>query len=151
VATAGAAGRPLAREDGSWHGLCLVVGDMSEPRPILVVEDDDALRALLTMVVRDELGAPVVEARNGREALEQVRRARPALLLVDLMMPVMDGLEVCRRIKADPRTRHIPLVAISAGARREQALAANCDDFLFKPFDYDDLLRKLRHWLAAAA
>jgi len=123
---------------------------MKDERLILVVEDDDALRTLLSMVVRDELGAKVVEARNGREAIEQVRRARPALVLLDLMMPVMDGLEVCRRIKADPTTCDIPLVAFSAGARRDQAIAARCDDFLFKPFDYDDLLGKIRHWLNAA-
>jgi CheY-like chemotaxis protein len=120
---------------------------MERDRPILIVEDDDALRKLLTMVVRDELGAEVVAARNGREALEQIQRERPALVLVDLMMPVMDGLEVCRRVKSNPDTQGIPLLAISAGAARDEALAASCDDFLFKPFDYDDLLGKMRHWL----
>ena len=124
---------------------------MESSRPILIVEDDDTLRDLLAMVVGDALGAPVFEARNWREGLEQVRRARPALILVDLMLPPMDGLELCRRIKADPSTRDIPLLAISGGASRDQALAARCDDFLFKPFDYDDLLGKIRRWLRGKA
>jgi CheY-like chemotaxis protein len=124
--------------------------DMTTDRPILVVEDDDALRALLTMVVRDEIGAPVVGARNGREAIEQVRSLRPALVVVDLMMPVMDGLEVCRRVKADPSTRDVPVLAIRQD-RADQAMAASCDDFLFKPFEYDDLMGRIRHWLSERA
>ena len=91
---------------------------MENRRPILVVEDDGALRALLTMVVRAELGEPIVEARNRREALEQVRRAKPALVLVDRLMPLMDGLDLRRQVKADPSTRDIRLLAIGAGARR---------------------------------
>jgi CheY-like chemotaxis protein len=120
-------------------------------RPILVVEDDDALRTLLSMVVADELGAPVIEARNGREALELVELAQPALVILDLMMPLLDGVEVCRQVKARPETRDIPILAISAGGRMEQAIAAKCDDFLFKPFEYDDLVDRLRRWLGVAA
>jgi two-component system phosphate regulon response regulator PhoB len=124
---------------------------MQIERPILVVEDDDALRTLLAMVVQDELGARVVEARNGREALERMRQARPALVLLDLRMPMLDGVELCRRVKSDPETRGIPVLAISAGARADQEIAADCDDFLFTPFDYDDLVGKLRRCLSRAA
>jgi CheY-like chemotaxis protein len=124
---------------------------MGDEQTVLVVEDDDALRRLLAMVVRDELGAAVVEARNGVEALEEVRRARPSLLLVDLTLPVMGGLEVCRRLKADEETRAIPVVAISAGTRRGESPDPCWDDFLFKPFDYDELLAKIRHWLVLTA
>jgi CheY-like chemotaxis protein len=120
-------------------------------RPILVAEDDDALRELLSMVVADKLGAPVIEARNGREALDLVERTHPALVILDLTMPLLDGVEVCRRVKARPETRDIPIVAISASGRMDQAIAAECDDFLFKPFEYDDLVDRLRHWFGTAA
>lgn len=120
---------------------------MAEERPVLVVEDDDALRDLLSMVVRDELGARVLAARNGQEALALLRDERPVLVVLDLMMPIVDGLEVCRRAKADPATCGIPLIAISAGARQAQAMAARCDDFLFKPFEYEELVATLWRWI----
>jgi CheY-like chemotaxis protein len=68
-------------------------------------------------------------------------------VLVDVLMPRLGGLEVARRLKADPATRGIPVVALSAGATRADALAAGCDDFVGKPFDVDDLIETVRRWL----
>jgi len=134
---------------GTGTARALSRREMAGRRPILVVEHDDALRTLLSMVVRDEIGAPVVEARDGREALEQVERVRPALMLVALRMPILDGHELCRRVKADPATRGIPLVALSGGDGDGRAVS--CDDYLVKPFGYDELVGKLRRWLSPPA
>jgi two-component system alkaline phosphatase synthesis response regulator PhoP len=116
---------------------------------VLVVDDDAGIRALLVDFLAVDLGLAVAEARDGAEALAIVDRERPALVLLDLMMPVLDGLEVCRRLKADPATRAIPAVAISAAPDWESALACGCGDFVAKPFDLDALKSTLRRWLPA--
>ena len=79
-----------------------------------------------------------------------VERERPGMILLDLMMPRLDGFEVARKLKADPSTAGIPIVAVSALARpddREAALAAGCDDFVRKPFELDELEAKIRSYL----
>jgi CheY-like chemotaxis protein len=80
--------------------------------------------------------------------LRVVARDQPALVLVDVVMPRLSGFEVAKRLKADPATRAIPVVAISGGATRAEALAAGCDDFVAKPFDIDAFVVTLRRWLA---
>ena len=117
-------------------------------RTVLVVEDSDDIRELICMQLR-RLGYRVVEAANGEEALELVARNKPGLILMDLRMPVMDGYEATRRIKALPDLGGVPVVALSAFCNaysRRKALEAGCVDVVGKPVNsgkIDTLLSKL--------
>src|SRR5687767_7058887 len=120
---------------------------MSAGKLVVLADDDPEVRDLLTSIVGLELNVTVAEAEDGDEVLRVVTRDRPALVLVDVVMPRLGGLEVAKRLKADLGTRAIPVIAISAGATRAEALAAGCDDFVPKPFDIDELVETLRRWL----
>jgi len=118
-------------------------------RHILVVEDQEDNR----QIVRDLLTAndyEMTEAENGEEALVAVTKDRPDLILMDIQLPVMDGYEVTRRIKADPSLSSIPVIAVTSYALsgdEEKARAAGCDDFVPKPFSPRQLLAKIRQYL----
>jgi two-component system, cell cycle response regulator DivK len=118
-------------------------------RCILVVEDQEDNR----QIVRDLLTATdyeVMEAENGEEALAAVAKQRPDLILMDIQLPVMDGYEATRRIKADPALSAIPVIAVTSYALsgdEEKARAAGCDDFVPKPFSPRQLLAKIRQYL----
>jgi len=104
-------------------------------KKVLVVEDDTDNRRIVAKVLSVE-GYEIVEATDGVEALAQARAERPDLILMDLALPNMDGWEATRRLKQDPATRAIPVVALTAFAMRgdeEQARAAGCDDYVPKP------------------
>jgi two-component system cell cycle response regulator DivK len=104
-------------------------------KKILVVEDDTDNRRIVTKVLTVE-GYEVVEATDGIEALAQARAVRPDLILMDLALPNLDGWEATRRLKSDPATQAIPVVALTAIAMsgdEEQARAAGCDDYIAKP------------------
>ena len=92
----------------------------------------------------------MTEAENGEEALVAVTKDRPDLILMDIQLPVMDGYEVTRRIKADPSLSSIPVIAVTSYALsgdEEKARAAGCDDFVPKPFSPRQLLAKIRQYL----
>lgn len=115
---------------------------------ILIAEDNpdsrDALRALL-----EAYGFRVLEAENGEEAVTRGRDLRPDLILMDIMMPTMDGLQATRLLRDDAGGRRVPILALTAMAgSREMALEAGCDDYLLKPIDIPRLLQAVRHWLA---
>jgi CheY-like chemotaxis protein len=121
---------------------------------VLVVDDDPVARALLAEVLAVEVGARVVVATDGDDALARIRDERPALVLLDLWMPGMDGPTFCRRVKGDPALARIPVVLVTAlpvDEARAAALAAGCDDCLAKPFDLDDLLALVRRHLRPGA
>ena len=102
---------------------------------ILYVEDNDDNVYLLTRRLRRK-GYDVVVAADGERGIEMARADPPSLILMDLSLPVLDGWEATRRIKAAPETRHIPIIALSAHAMagdRESAIAAGCDDYDTKP------------------
>jgi CheY-like chemotaxis protein len=105
---------------------------------ILVVEDEEPVQQLVADLLGDE-GYHVLIAADGAQALALVRAERPSLILTDLMMPVMDGVELCRRLRADEQTRHLPIVVMTA-AGRGPSEAARADAYLAKPFDLDILL-----------
>jgi putative two-component system response regulator len=114
--------------------------------PILVVDDDATNRLLLEEILQAE-GYCVITACDGAEALEQVRNCAPEVVLLDVMMPGLNGFEVCRRLKSDPVTQLIPVVlvtALSATSDRVQGIEAGADDFLNKPFDHCELLARVR-------
>jgi len=123
-----------------------------EGRPrILVVEDNPDNRVLLHAILDEDY--EVRDAENGREGLELIGRWHPDLVLLDVSLPEMDGLEVARRAKADPATRHIPLIAVTAHAMagdRNRSKEAGCDDHLSKPFRVEDLLAVVRRWIDRA-
>jgi two-component system cell cycle response regulator DivK len=116
---------------------------------ILVVEDQEDNR----QIVRDLLTITdyeVTEAENGEEALASVAKQRPDLILMDIQLPIMDGYEATRRLKADPALRAIPIIAVTSYALsgdEEKARAAGCDDFVPKPFSPRELLAKIRKYL----
>ena len=112
---------------------------------ILYVEDNEDNIYMLSRRLQRK-GFEVLVARDGAEAVETVKRDLPELVLMDLSLPVLDGWEATRRIKAEPATSAIPVIALTAHAmegEREKALAAGCDDFDTKPVDLKRLLGKI--------
>ena len=105
-----------------------------------MVEDDADIRRLLVELVADELGTPVVSARDGREALDRAYSHKPDVVLLDLMLPRTDGYEVARRLRADAGTRRSWIVAVTALGDAERAHAAGCDQLLLKPLEVEDVL-----------
>jgi two-component system, OmpR family, phosphate regulon response regulator PhoB len=121
------------------------------PPRILVVEDVPVVLTVLRMRLEAE-GFAVLTARDGVEALEQVRSAQPDLVLLDLMLPRLNGERVCQELRADPRTRTLPIVVLSARVgevERLRALAAGADTFISKPYDVKQLIDEIRARLAA--
>ena len=123
---------------------------MTEDALVLIGEDEPDNQVILQTVVESLVGARAEVAGNGLAVLASVERERPRMILLDLMLPALDGFQVARQLKADPATRSIPIVAVSAMARaddREAALAAGCDEFVRKPFELDDLENMIRKYL----
>lgn len=111
---------------------------MASGTAVLVVDDDAAIRDMVTMALQDE-GYEVVTA-VGAQALAIARALSPAVILLDIMMPDMDGIEVSRRLRADPATRNIPIIAMSATTvLSETASAMRADERLPKPFELEQL------------
>jgi len=113
---------------------------------ILYVEDNEDNIYMLERRLK-RAGFDVVIARDGAEGVVMAAAEVPALILMDLGLPVLDGAEATRRIKAAPETRHIPVIALTANAMtgdKEKALAAGCDDFDTKPVELPRLLGKIQ-------
>lgn len=118
-----------------------------EPARILVADDHndsrDAIRALL-----EAFGFEVLTARDGREAVDVARAEAPDLVLMDVMMPGVDGLQAIRLLRQGPGTRNTPIIACTAMADAElRVRSAGADDYVGKPFDTKNLKRKLNEWL----
>ncbi|MBI2818751.1 MAG: response regulator [Acidobacteria bacterium] len=114
--------------------------------PILVVDDDASNRDLMEEILQGQ-GFEVITATNGLEGLELVAKQSPDVVLLDIMMPRVDGFEACRRIKANPETALTPVVlvtALSASQDRLRGIDAGADDFLNKPYDPSELLARVR-------
>src|SRR5262245_34936984 len=116
---------------------------------ILVVEDQEDNRQIL----RDLLGSvgfTMIEAGDGEEALTQAAKERPDLILMDIQLPVMDGYEATRRLKADPSTKAIPIIVVTSYALsgdEGKAKAAGCDAYVTKPYSPRQLLAKVKEFL----
>ena len=117
-------------------------------KKILVIEDQELNMDLLVQLLEDDY--QVLTAADGQAGIELAERERPDLILMDLSLPVVDGWEVTRRLKADGRLKHIPIIALTAHAMvgdADRARAAGCDDYLTKPLDEDLLFAKLDQFL----
>ena len=120
---------------------------------ILLVEDNEMNRDMLSRRLQRR-GYEVLTAVDAESGLALTRSEMPVLVLMDMSLPGIDGWEVTRQLKADPATRAIPVIALTAHAMagdREQALAAGCDDFDIKPIDLDRLLGKIEALLGGKA
>jgi two-component system, cell cycle response regulator DivK len=120
---------------------------------ILLVEDNEMNRDMLTRRL-SRRGFNVLHAGDGAAAVTTTLGCRPDVVLMDLSLPEVDGLEATRRLKADPAARAIPVIALTAHAMlndRERALAAGCDDYDTKPIDFGRLLEKIQLLLPAQA
>ena len=118
-------------------------------KKILIVDDTETMRLYEQMLLQGQ-GYQLDMAENGLDALEKIRKEMPDLVLLDVMMPEMDGIECCRKIKSDEALREIKVVMVTTKSEYEkvkEAFAAGCDDYVTKPIDRVELLAKLRELL----
>jgi len=126
---------------------------MHDPPRILVVDDNEANLDIAKMRLESQ-GYEVVTAVDGEDALERVRESRPDLLLLDIMMPKLDGIEVTRRLKSDASLPFVPIILVTAKADTKDVVAgleAGGDDYLTKPFDHASLVARVRSMLRIKA
>lgn len=131
LAAAGSAGAPL------------------QPPTVLVVDDDADIARFIKINLRFE-GFSVLVASDGQEALDTIARTACDLVLLDVMMPLIDGFTVCKRLRADPATAHLPVILLTAktlSADKVAGLAAGADDYISKPFDTLELVARVRSTL----
>jgi len=115
---------------------------------ILVVDDAEFNRDLIIQLLGDEY--EILVAVDGADGVEKAEQERPDLILMDLGMPVMDGWEATRKIKANSELKHIPVIAVTSHAMvgdEIQAREAGCDDYVPKPIDEEELIRKVKKFL----
>ncbi len=120
---------------------------------ILIAEDEPDIRDLIVFILRMIGGYEVVAANNGEEAVQLALKEIPDLILTDVRMPKMSGYEACQRIKADPTTKHIPVVFLTARGQEQEVqagIAAGGDEYLLKPFEQAQLIKKVTDILAKA-
>jgi len=120
---------------------------------ILLVEDNEMNRDMLSRRL-ERKGFQVVMAVDGRQGVDMAVSEGPDLILMDMDLPIIDGWEATRRVKADESTRGIPVIALTAHAMvgdRDKAMAAGCDDYDTKPIDFPRLLGKIETLLGSAA
>ncbi len=116
---------------------------------ILVIDDDPAMLDFLTQRLAPE-GFSVSTAASGQDGINRALIHRPDLILLDLRMPVRDGVSVCKVLRANPKTQHIPIIVVTGvllPSQLEEARTSGVDDFAFKPIDLTDLLIRIRAML----
>jgi len=120
-------------------------------KPVALIVDDDAMMRLLIRQTLERSGFVCHEAVNGAAALEQFPVLQPDILLMDVMMPEMDGYEAMRRIREKKDLRSLPIIALTAKAMkgdREKCIEAGASDYVMKPVDTEQLISLLRVWLS---
>ena len=139
----GRKGERQAHSIGDWKE-----GEALERKKILVVDDAEFNRDLIVQLLSDDYD--ILLAVDGAEGVEKAEQERPDLILMDLGMPVMDGWEATRIIKANGELKHIPVIAVTSHAMvgdEIQARQAGCDAYVPKPIDEEELIRKVKHFL----
>jgi two-component system, cell cycle response regulator DivK len=129
-----------------------MLGDTSDPAPktVLVVEDNELNLKLLNDLLEYQ-GYRVITTRLGEPALGLARQYKPDLILMDIQLPDISGMEATQRLKSDEETRDIPIIAVTAFAMsgdEARILASGCDGYIAKPFNVADFLRIVAHWTA---
>ena len=115
---------------------------------LLIVDDEPQIRMLLGEFLSDQF--EVNFASNGKEAIQNTKSYRPDIILMDIMMPEMDGYEAIQRIRGDMKMKSLPIIAVTAKAMigdREKCIKAGASDYISKPVDIDQLMSLLRAWL----
>ncbi len=121
------------------------------PQPLALVVDDNEDNLLLLTFVLEQLNCQFITAIDGQTALDLAQRYQPALILLDIMLPDLDGFEVFSRLRQNPLTARIPVIAVTAMARpedQERLLSAGCNEYVTKPYMVDDLEDLLRRYLS---
>jgi two-component system cell cycle response regulator DivK len=116
---------------------------------ILVVEDQEDNRQILRDLLTNA-GFDMIEAENGEEAIASAQASRPDLILMDIQLPILDGYEATRRIKADPDLKSIPIIVVTSYALsgdEDKARRSGCDDYVAKPFSPRQLLAKIKEYV----
>lgn len=119
---------------------------------VLLVEDNDINRDMLTRRLA-RAGLTVIGTADGQSALDMMRSDLPAVVLMDMTLPVLDGWEACAQAKSDPTIGHIPIIALTAHAMpedRERAMSVGCSEYETKPIDFPALLAKIYQFLEAS-
>lgn len=117
-------------------------------KKILVADDEYTVRELLEMSLEDYY--EILKAENGQEALDKTRELKPDLIILDIMMPKMDGFEVCRKLKFNEETSQIPIIVLTAkhsGDDLKTAISCDVDEYISKPFDPDTLKKRVDFYL----
>lgn len=116
---------------------------------ILVIEDNEQ-NLYLTTFILDKHGYKVIQARDGREGIELAGRIKPALIILDIQLPVMDGYAVARELRSNPALADVPIVAVTSYAMvgdRERVLAAGCTDYIEKPINPETFIGQVEKYL----
>ena len=117
---------------------------LEKNKKILVVEDDPDIRVMMEYILKDDYD--VVLCEDGLSGLNSVRSERPDLILLDIYMPGISGLEVLRTVRAEPETANIPIILVTAGALKDE-VSEGCvlgsNDCIFKPFDPEELMKRI--------
>jgi two-component system, OmpR family, phosphate regulon response regulator PhoB len=122
-------------------------GLSSLPRPLVLVVEDEAAIATMLRYNLEKQGYRVAEASDGQEALTRIQEQQPDIVLLDWMLPLMSGIEVCRQIRRKPATRDLPIIMVTARTEDQDAvrgLNTGADDYITKPFHIDSLLARMR-------
>ena len=117
---------------------------------ILIVDDSKSIRKLLSVVLKNGKHV-IIEAGDGNEALEKARKERPDLILLDVIIPGKDGIRVCREIKADKRTKDIPVIVITSDTSdetRQKAISSGAAAFITKPFEPKEIREAVKKLLS---
>ncbi len=121
------------------------------PKKILAVDDEPDILKVIIFRLKKE-GYDVKTAIDGQMALDMIAEDRPDLILLDITLPLLNGLEVCRRIKADEYSKNVPVIFLTASTAsegfKERSESAGAQGYMFKPFDYDELLNKIKEILS---
>ena len=116
--------------------------------PVLIVEDDLKNLKLLRDLLQVS-GYSTLEAKDGKQGIEMAKAHKPALILMDIQIPIMDGLEAAKILKADPETKDIPIIALTSHAMKgdeERVRKSGCDGYMSKPIDTREFLKRLEQY-----
>ena len=122
---------------------------LENKKKILFIEDEEDQVMMISLRL-EKSGYEVIASMSGEEGLKMAEREKPDLILTDVLMPGIDGLEVCRRLRKNPVTKNIPIISTTAAGMDDvehQCLSAGADDCVRKPYDSSDLLMKIRRLL----